>query len=106
MAFRIASSPYTHNRRSTGNIMLLVVLAALPGMAAQWYFFGIGFLIQVLLATLTAWLTEGAILRLGETPLVPTLAHNPPLPTAFHLCIVLPLLSSWWPVVLRLLFAP
>ncbi|MBK4784012.1 MAG: electron transport complex subunit RsxD, partial [Pantoea sp. Pent] len=64
MAFRIASSPYTHNRRSTGNIMLLVVLAALPGMAAQWYFFGIGFLIQVLLAVATAWITEGAILRL------------------------------------------
>ena len=30
MAFRIASSPYTHNRRSTGTIMLLVgVLAVL-----------------------------------------------------------------------------
>ena len=57
MAFRIASSPYTHNRRSTGNIMLLVVFAALPGMAAQWYFFGVGFLIQVLLATATAWAT-------------------------------------------------
>ncbi len=38
MAFRIASSPYTHNRRSTGNIMMLVILAALPGFAAQCYF--------------------------------------------------------------------
>ncbi|MEJ5064836.1 hypothetical protein WH279_15170, partial [Erwinia sp. MYb375] len=30
MAFRIASSPYTHNRRSTSTIMLLVLIAAVP----------------------------------------------------------------------------
>ena len=39
--------------------MLLVVLAAVPGFAAQCYFFGYGTFLQVLLATLTAWLTEG-----------------------------------------------
>ncbi|MDF7650818.1 electron transport complex subunit RsxD [Pantoea sp. Acro-805] len=105
MAFRIASSPYTHNRRSTGNIMLLVVLAALPGMAAQWYFFGIGFLIQVLLATATAWITEGAILRLRKTPVVPTLADNSALLTALLLGISLPPLAPWWLVVIGTVFA-
>ena len=105
MAFRIASSPYTHNRRSTGNIMLLVVLAALPGMAAQWYFFGIGFLIQVLLATATAWITEGAILRLRKTPVVPTLSDNSALLTALLLGISLPPLAPWWLVVIGTVFA-
>jgi len=105
MAFRIASSPYTHNRRSTGNIMLLVVLAALPGMAAQWYFFGIGFLIQVLLAIATAWATEGAILRLRKAPVVPTLSDNSALLTALLLGISLPPLAPWWLVVLGTIFA-
>ncbi len=40
MVFRIASSPYTHNQRQTSRIMLLVLLAAVPGIAAQLWFFG------------------------------------------------------------------
>lgn len=44
MVFRIASSPYTHNQRQTSRIMLLVVIAALPGIAAQtWFWLGNAF---------------------------------------------------------------
>lgn len=42
MVFRIASSPYTHNQRQTSRIMMLVLLAAVPGIAAQLWFFGWG----------------------------------------------------------------
>ncbi|MEZ3498831.1 electron transport complex subunit RsxD [Pantoea sp. KPR_PJ] len=105
MAFRIASSPYTHNRRSTGNIMMLVVLAAVPGFAAQWYFFGYGSVIQVLLAVLTAWLAEAAILRLRKAPLVPNLADNSALLTAVLIGISLPPLAPWWLVVIGTVFA-
>lgn len=105
MAFRIASSPYTHNRRSTSRIMLLVVLAALPGIAAQCYFFGYGTLIQVLLAALTAWLGEAATLRLRKQPVAPVLADNSALLTALLLGISIPPLAPWWLVVLGTLFA-
>lgn len=105
MAFRIASSPYTHNRRSTSHIMLLVLLAALPGMAAQCYFFGYGSLIQVSLAVLTAWLSEAAILRMRKQPVSPVLADNSALLTALLLGISLPPLAPWWLVVLGTLFA-
>lgn len=105
MAFRIASSPYTHNRRSTGNIMLLVGLAAVPGFAAQWYFFGYGSLIQVLLATLTAWITEAAVLRLRKAPIASNLADNSALLTAILIGISLPPLASWWLVVVGTVFA-
>lgn len=105
MAFRIASSPYTHNRRSTGNIMLLVVLAAVPGFAAQWYFFGYGSVLQVLLAVLTAWLAEAAILRLRKAPIAPSLADNSALLTAVLIGISLPPLAPWWLVVIGTLFA-
>ena len=105
MAFRIASSPYTHNRRSTGNIMLLVGLAAVPGFAAQWYFFGYGSLIQVLLATLTAWITEATVLRLRKAPIASNLADNSALLTAILIGISLPPLAPWWLVVVGTVFA-
>lgn len=58
MVFRIASSPYTHNQRQTSRIMLLVLLAAVPGIAAQLWFFGWGTLVQILLASVSALLAE------------------------------------------------
>ncbi|HCN5579728.1 TPA: RnfABCDGE type electron transport complex subunit D, partial [Escherichia coli] len=54
MVFRIASSPYIHNQRQTSRIMLLVLLAAVPGIAAQLWFFGWGTLVQILLASVSA----------------------------------------------------
>jgi hypothetical protein len=47
MVFRIASSPYTHNQRQTSRIMLLVLLAAVPGIAVQTWFFGWGTVVQL-----------------------------------------------------------
>ncbi len=105
MAFRIASSPYTHNRRSTGAIMLLVLLAAIPGMAAQWYWFGCGNLIQVALAAVVAWGTEALILKLRNQPIMPNLADNSALLTALLLGISIPPLSPWWMIVIGTVFA-
>lgn len=105
MAFRIASSPYTHNRRSTGTIMMLVLLAAIPGMAAQWYYFGCGNLIQVALAAITALITEGLILKLRRQPVAANLADNSALLTALLLAISIPSLAPWWIIVLGTIFA-
>ena len=54
MVFRIASSPYTHNQRQTSRIMMLVCLAALPGIAVQCWFFGWGTLFQIALGCASA----------------------------------------------------
>ncbi|MDF4603257.1 electron transport complex subunit RsxD, partial [Vibrio parahaemolyticus] len=35
MSFFIASSPHTHSRRSTPDLMKWVALCAIPGLAAQ-----------------------------------------------------------------------
>jgi electron transport complex protein RnfD len=66
MVFRIASSPYTHNQRQTSRIMLLVVLATLPGIAAQLWFFGWGTLLQIILACVSALAAEALVLRLRK----------------------------------------
>lgn len=105
MAFRIASSPYTHNRRSTSTIMLLVLIAAVPGMVAQWYYFGWGNLIQVLIAAIAAIGGEAAILRLRKLPLADTLKDNSALLTALLLGISIPSLAPWWVIVIGTLFA-
>lgn len=105
MAFRIASSPYTHNRRSTGTIMLLVLLACLPGLAAQCYFFGWGTLIQVAVAAAAGIGTEAAILKLRKLPLIKTLGDNSALLTALLLGISIPPLAPWWVIVVGTVFA-
>jgi electron transport complex protein RnfD len=105
MVFKIASSPYTHNHRQTSRIMLLVLLAAVPGIAVQSWFFGWGTLIQIILASLTAWGAEAAILRLRKQTIGQTLADNSALLTGLLLAISLPSMAPWWMIVLGTAFA-
>lgn len=105
MAFRIASSPFTHNRHSTNRIMTLVIMAMLPGILAQWYYFGWGNLIQIALASVTIWLCEAVILKLRQQPIIPTLSDNSALLTALLLGVSIPPLAPWWIVVLGSAFA-
>ena len=62
MAFTIASAPHGHSQQTTETMMRLVLLALLPGIAAQVYFFGYGVIIQLLLGMATAVLAESLIL--------------------------------------------
>jgi len=105
MAFRIASSPFTHNRQSTSAIMLMVVLACIPGTLAQVWFFGYGTLVQVALAIIIAMLTEGAVLQLRKMPVKKRLGDNTALLTAVLLGVSLPPLAPWWIVVIGTIFA-
>lgn len=89
----IASSPFTHNQQSTSRIMLWVMLACIPGIAAQIWFFGYGVLIQVALAAIVALAAEGAILKLRKLPVRSRLADNSALLTTLLLGINLPPLA-------------
>lgn len=102
---QIASSPFTHQQRSTSRIMLWVILATVPGIAAQTYFFGYGSLIQLTLAAIVALLAEGVVLQLRQQPLRERLADNSALLTAILLGISLPPLAPWWLIVIGTLFA-
>lgn len=102
---KIASAPFTHNKQSTSLVMLWVLLAAIPGIAVQIYFFGVGTLFQILLAMLTAILTEAVSIRLREKPIVPVLKDNSAIVTALLLGVSLPPLAPWWLIVLGTFFA-
>ena len=105
MVFRIASSPYTHNQRQTSRIMMLVLLAALPGIAAQLWFFGWGTLFQIILAAISAIAAEAGVLKLRKQPIVPILKDNSALLTGLLLAVSIPPLAPWWMVVLGTVFA-
>lgn len=105
MVFRIASSPYTHNQRQTSRIMMLVLLATLPGIAAQLWFFGWGTLIQLILASVSAWGAEAIVLKLRKQSVGGILADNSAWLTGVLLAISIPPLAPWWMVVLGTVFA-
>lgn len=105
MVFRIASSPYTHNKQSTNVIMLWVILACIPGIAAQYYFFGYGNLIQIIIAMIVALTAEAIVLTLRHQPVLSRLQDNSALLTAILLGISIPAYSPWWIITIGTLFA-
>ncbi|MCX2192922.1 electron transport complex subunit RsxD [Pantoea agglomerans] len=99
-------------------VLLTPIIAAAPAISCCWWCWprcqvllhsvislATAPFLQVLLATLTAWLTEAAILRLRKAPVASTLADNSALLTAVLIGISLPPLAPWWLVVIGTLFA-
>nr|WP_319784335.1 electron transport complex subunit RsxD [Oceanisphaera sp. IT1-181] len=84
--------------------MRRVCYCLLPGIGAQWWFFGSGSLIQILLAILTAYGAEALVLALRGRRLSP-LKDNSALLTAILIGIALPPLAPWWLVVIGTGFA-
>ena len=62
--------------------------------------FGWGTVLQIVLAALTAWATEAAILKLRKQHIVATLKDNSALLTGLLLAVSIPPLAPWWMVVL------
>ena len=98
--FNLASAPFAHNRKQTQTLMLLVILACLPGFLAQTWFFGWGTLIQTLLALVTALGCEALVLRLRGRPVKPALLDGSAALTAVLIGLSLPPLLPWWMLVL------
>lgn len=105
MAFWIASSPHNHIQNKTSALMRLVTYATIPGIFAQWYFFGWGNLIHILLATASALVAEFFILSLREKKVSTQLFDGSAILTAVLLGVSLPALAPWWVSILGAAFA-
>ncbi|MCG6199899.1 electron transport complex subunit RsxD [Psychromonas antarctica] len=105
MAFISSSSPYQRVRRSTSEIMLLVLLCLIPGIFLQSYFFGLGNLLQILLASTVALLSETLILILRKRPILSTIKDGSALLTGVLIAIAIPPLAPWWIAVIGTVFA-
>jgi len=96
MALAQQSSPHARRARPTSNVMLWVILAALPGLLAQIIFFGWGNLINVIWCMALAVGAEAAMLKLRKRSVMFFLRDNTAAVTGLLLGLSLPPLAPWW----------
>lgn len=99
------SSPHIASGASVTRVMLLVLLALLPGIAVYLWSFGAALILQLGIASATALASEAIMLRLRGRPVKPALADLSALVTAWLLALSLPPLLPWWITVAGTLIA-
>ncbi len=99
------SSPHLTRTGGTGDVMLLVILATLPGLTALTYFFGWGNLINVVWATTIAVASEALILKMRGRSLGFYLRDYSAVVTGILLGLALPPLAPWWLTLIAVSFA-
>jgi len=99
------SSPHLTRPGNTGDVMLQVILAMIPGIAALTYYFGVGHLVQIALAVTLAVTAEAAILYARRKPIGFFLKDYSAVVTAILLALALPPLAPWWVTTVAVLFA-
>ena len=97
--------PYLSQNISVQRIMLQVLAALLPAVAAYAWLIGPIVLVQLLIASLTALLAEAALLRLRGKPLAPFLGDGSVVVTAWLVALAFPPLAPWWLTVVGVLIA-
>ncbi len=105
MQFDTPTSPHSPLPNAVSKMMLMVLLALLPGIAALFWYFGWGVLINICLAVITAVVSEAVILRMRGRPYLPAIADLSAVLTAVLLAISLPPALPWWMTVLGTWFA-
>jgi electron transport complex protein RnfD len=101
----VNNSPYLLKPASVQSVMLRVLVALLPGLAAYVWFFGAGILVQIVLASVTALVAEAVMLKLRGKPLMIFLSDGSALVTAWLIALTFPSIAPWWLTVLGTLLA-
>lgn len=86
-------------------VMLLVIVALIPGFAAHVYFFGYGIIVNSVVCIVTALVSEAIMLKLRQRPLWPYLTDGSAIVTALLLAAGLPPLFPAWLTIVACLFA-
>lgn len=106
MALLKITSPHTQRAgRKTAWVMLMVMAATIPGLITQTVFFGWGTVINLLIAVITAVISEACILKLRQRPLGFFLKDYSAVLTAVLLGLALPPTVPWWLTVTAVAFA-
>ena len=105
MALMNLSSPHHHSLSKTSRLMAWVLLATLPGLATQSYFYGYGTLINLVWASGLALGLEALVLVLRRRPIMIFLTDGSALVTAFLIALALPPFSPWWLTLIAVLFS-
>ncbi|MCM8597383.1 MAG: RnfABCDGE type electron transport complex subunit D [Candidatus Accumulibacter sp.] len=97
--------PYVLGQASVQRVMLQVLLALLPGIAAYVWLVGACIVLQLAIATLAALAGEALMLRLRGRPLRLFLSDGSAIVTAWLIALTFPPLAPWWLIVVGALFA-
>ncbi len=103
--FPVTPAPQWHTPVDTGAMMRAVLYALLPAIAAHIWFYGIGLLCNLVVASTVGVLCEASALRLRNRPQLPFLADGSTLVTAWLYALALPPLCPWWVTAIGMVFA-
>ena len=98
------SSPYVSPGNSLRRLMINVIIGLLPGTLAYAWFFGVGVIINIILAVLFALGFEGFILWLRKKPVKIHLTDYSAVVAAWLFALCLPMHSPWWIVAVGIGF--
>ena len=99
------NSPFFRRNVSVQRVMLKVLAALLPGIAAYVWFFGAAILVQIALASAAALAGEAVMLKLRGKPLGLFLGDGSALVTAWLIALTFPSIAPWWLTVTATLIA-
>jgi electron transport complex protein RnfD len=105
MLFREITSPHSIRPNAVTTVMLRVILALVPGIITMIWLFGWGILINIILATITAVVSEAFCIKLRGRPVMPALGDLSAIVTALLFAIAIPPLLPWWLTVFGTAFA-
>ncbi len=105
MALPRITSPHATGPQRTQQVMLQVLLATLPAVLVLTWLFGIGTLINLVLACSLALGFEAAILVIRKRPIGFYLRDGSALVTGVLLALALPPYTPWWLTVVAVSFA-
>jgi electron transport complex protein RnfD len=104
-SFETGGAPHFPPHTTVRGVMLQVIFALIPAIAAHAWFFGPGVLIQIILASVFALGFEASMLRIRNKPLRLFLGDYSALLTAILFALCIPPLAPWWIAAFGMLFA-
>lgn len=99
------NSPFLRQPASVRAVMLKVLAALLPGIAAYAWFFGPAIFVQIGLASATALAAEAALLKMRGKPVWLFVSDGSALVTAWLIALTFPPIGPWWLIVTGTLVA-
>jgi electron transport complex protein RnfD len=105
MQFERREAPFVTPTTSVSEVMLHVLLALVPAALAYVWYFGPGFVFNLIIATIFCVGGEAAMLHLRGRPIEETLADLSAVVTAVLLAFAMPALTPWWVTATASLFA-
>lgn len=105
MEFARRESPYWSARVAVPSLMLQVLAALVPAAIAHVWFFGPGFIFNLLVASIFAVGGEWSMMNIRKRPPEVALSDYTALVTAALLAFALPSLTPWWVTATGALFA-